>query len=143
MTHYTTQEGQHFCFPACLESFLAENGKIVSQQETLKRTPDIFGAHANDLGGFAPNNFPRIEKEYGLTTQQIKIDVPHPQLTQTESVFVICKWQLDDNQVHWVRLLDWDKEHVSLMNPADNGQPQKIDTTKFLSWILGAYLVKI
>ena len=141
MTRHVIQELPTFCFLACMESFLAENLRPVTQREILARIPDICGAHENDLGGFSGEFWPQVEKEFGLKVSLVeKIENGMP---QTKSVFIKCKWHGRLDQVHWVRLLAANDECVLLMNPACVECPEKKAVSEFRSWILAAYLVEL
>jgi len=91
MIAFTQQEGQWYCFLACLESFLAEQGILVSQEEIRKKTPDIYGAHPTDLGGFAAHSFPRVAEAWGLEVTQI--EATNGPTLRNESLFVLCRWR--------------------------------------------------
>lgn len=141
MIAFVPQERPTFCFLACLESFLAENGQLLSQRAILKRGGDAFGKNENDLGGFAAGYFPLLEKEFGLVVKGVeKVSNSMP---RDESVFVLCKWDGRDDLNHWVRMLKADDQECLLMNPEHKHCPQEMKMPEFRPWILGLFLVKI
>lgn len=136
------QEEPHFCFLACLQTFLAEQGVFLSQREILSRAPDIFGANPNDLGGFAAENFGRIEEEFGLKASVLEQGAII--VTPKESIFVLCHWEGRADQPHWVRLLSVDARHVYFMDPHPTctEHPRKVEVQKFAEWWKRLYRVR-
>lgn len=140
MIAYVQQQRPTFCFLACVESFLAENGQLISQGEILKRAADVLGANENDLGAFAAANFGRIDKEFGLETRQVT--AVNNQMPRTESVFALTKWAGRDDSIHWVRVLKIDAKDCLLMNPAHEHCPHRVDTPSLTNWIIALFLVR-
>jgi hypothetical protein len=139
MTAHRIQESPYFCFLACLQSFLEEQGEFHTQREILNKTPEIFGGSPDDLGGFAGYNFPRIDLEYGLETTSVPGPAP---VTPKESVFVFCYWEDNPKQPHWVRYLDHDAKDVLLMNPGSPKCPDRVPISDFATWAKTVYRVR-
>lgn len=134
---HVTQEIPTFCFLACLESFLAEHGILISQREILKKKPDVYGKEGI-LGAFSDSNFKEIEGVYGIKTELIESSF---NITPKESIFVICAWKGDMGNIHWVRLLGMTDDEVLLMNPACGTMPDKIKKDDFSHWLKRLYKV--
>ncbi len=140
MIAFARQENQHYCFLACLESFLAEQGQLVSQEDIRKKTSDIFGAHPNDLGAFSPQYFGRVAEAWDL--EVTAVDTAVGSVVRTESIFALCHWEGDPQQAHWVRFLHADGVYAYLMDPGYEHCPRKIELTKFSLWWKVLFSVK-
>lgn len=138
---YCQQERPTFCFLACLESFFAENGFLISQDEVLARVPAAFGLKANDLGAFSPQSHPLVEAEFKIKWTALGHNFVLPNI-RTESVFVMTFWEGRQDQVHWVRLLKVTSTHVFLMNPQADHAPERRARGEFQSWAIYAACVQ-
>lgn len=138
--HHVRQKGDWFCFLACMESFLLENGRPRTQEEIRLLTPDIFGANLNDLGAFAANNFPRVEQSLGLTaTRTAELTWQPPR----QSLFALVKWNGKIESPHWIRVIGQKGDDLLAMNPGTDVFPDVIPLADFAEWVLGCYIVSL
>lgn len=141
MIAYCRQETPTFCFLACLESFLNENGESLSQRDILARCQDVLGRNSNDLGAFSPQiqNRDRIAQEFGLSFDEVvgSCDI----ITPKESMFIMLEWAGRSDSIHWVRFLGRDKDYWYLMNPGHPLAHETIEDAKIGSWKKWAFKI--
>ena len=140
MIAFVPQETDTFCFPACLESFFAENEYLISQREIIARASDIF-CDGDQLGGLAPAKISLIGKVFDL--EVIHVEEIAVRLPKGESVFVHLRPEVGGGHFHWVRLLGMHLNHTFLMDPAHEHCPRKIETNAFFPLVNLAFHVKL
>jgi hypothetical protein len=100
-----------------LESFLRDNGVIITQDEIVARCPVIFKKGDKEEGSFPLIHLGEIAVEFHIDITPISggFSVAHPK----EAVLLFSFWDGEPSWKHWVRLVGLDSENLYFMNPND------------------------
>jgi ABC-type bacteriocin/lantibiotic exporter with double-glycine peptidase domain len=129
-----SQKTCYHCFPACLESFLRDNGVAITQDEIVVRCPAIFDKGGKEEGSFKVMNL-------GIIAQEFKIDIvpvsaalsviTHPK----EAILMFCFWDGEESWKHWVRLVGLDSDKLYFMDPNNTVYPCERRISDVITWV--------
>lgn len=123
-THILQQSPFH-CFPACLESFLRDNGETVGQAAIVERCPTVFDKGGSVEGAFHPDNVQVVAQAFALEITRIS----GPISLQTPDSIII--YVIKEGVAHWVRYMGTDAEFIYVMNPSSPRFPDWFSLEEF------------
>lgn len=131
---FVRMERDTYCFPACLESFLADMGRRHPQREIIDQNPIEFKKGSRIEGALKPSELETVCAKWNLGVEKIEqifFD------SDFESIFLFMFWKGSQSNIHWVRFMGADAaaQRVFLMEPSgSSGHPAEITLSEYRDW---------